>query len=68
MAVNAELISAIPRHPHYNHAIRHLRAKRHEDSHMKFEPIKRGVICPTVTPFKDKGEINPGMIKPLVDS
>ena len=67
IAVNPELISAIPRHPHYNHAIRHLRLKRREDIQMKFEPIKRGVICPTVTPLKDKGEINPGMIKPLVD-
>ena len=34
---------------------------------MNFIPIKRGVVCPTVTPLKDNGDINVGMIKPLVD-
>ena len=34
---------------------------------MNFEPIKRGVVCPTVTPLKDNGDINPDMVKPLVD-
>ena len=34
---------------------------------MIHKPIKRGVICPTVTPLKDNGDINPDMIKPLVD-
>lgn len=35
---------------------------------MKFSPITRGVICPTVTPLKSNGDINPDMIPPLVDS
>lgn len=34
---------------------------------MNFTPIKRGVVCPTVTPLKDNGEINPDIIKPMVD-
>ena len=34
---------------------------------MNFEPIKRGVVCPTVTPLKENGDINPDMIPPLVD-
>ena len=34
---------------------------------MTFGPIKRGVICPIVTPLKPDGDINPAMIKPLVD-
>ena len=34
---------------------------------MNFEPIRRGVVCPTVTPLKDNGDINPDMIKPLAD-
>lgn len=34
---------------------------------MTWQPIKRGVICPTVTPLKPKGDINPDMIGPLVD-
>lgn len=33
---------------------------------MKFKPIK-GVICPTVTPLKANGDINPDMIPPLVE-
>ena len=34
---------------------------------MNFTPIKRGVVCPTVTPLKDNGDINPDIIKPMVD-
>ena len=34
---------------------------------MTYQPIKRGVICPTVTPLKPNGDINPDMIRPLVD-
>lgn len=34
---------------------------------MTYQPITRGVICPTVTPLKPKGDINPEMIGPLVD-
>ena len=34
---------------------------------MNFTPIKRGVVCPTVTPLKEDGEINPDIIKPMVD-
>ncbi len=34
---------------------------------MPYQPIKRGVICPIVTPLKANGEINPDMIGPLVD-
>ena len=34
---------------------------------MTYQPIKRGVICPTVTPLKPDGEVNPDMIGPLVD-
>ena len=34
---------------------------------MTYQPIKRGVICPTVTPLKANGDVNPGMIHPLVD-
>lgn len=34
---------------------------------MSYQPIKRGVICPTVTPLKPNGDINPDMIGPLVD-
>jgi len=34
---------------------------------MTYQPIKRGVICPTVTPLKANGDINPDMIGPLVD-
>ena len=34
---------------------------------MTLNPIKRGVICPTVTPLKPNGEINSDMIAPLVD-
>jgi len=34
---------------------------------MNFTPIKRGVVCPTVTPLKDNGDINPDVIKPMVD-
>ena len=34
---------------------------------MTYQPITRGVICPTVTPLKPNGDINPGMIRPLVD-
>ncbi len=34
---------------------------------MRFEPIRGGVVCPTVTPLKDNGDINPDMIKLLVD-
>ena len=33
---------------------------------MPYQPI-RGVICPTVTPLKPNGDINPDMIRPLVD-
>ncbi len=33
---------------------------------MTFQPI-HGVICPTVTPLKPNGDINPAMIAPLVD-
>jgi len=33
---------------------------------MTYQPI-RGVICPTVTPFKANGDINPDAIAPLVD-
>ncbi|MCY3780871.1 MAG: dihydrodipicolinate synthase family protein [Chloroflexi bacterium] len=34
---------------------------------MPYQPIKRGVICPIVTPLKANGEINPDLIRPLVD-
>ncbi len=34
---------------------------------MPYQPIKRGVICPIVTPLKANGDINPDMIGPLVD-
>ncbi|MCY4069816.1 MAG: dihydrodipicolinate synthase family protein [Chloroflexi bacterium] len=34
---------------------------------MPYQPIKRGVICPTITPLKPNGDINPDMIGPLVD-
>ena len=34
---------------------------------MPYQPITRGVICPTVTPLKSDGGINPEMIRPLVD-
>lgn len=34
---------------------------------MNYTPIKRGVVCPTVTPLKDNGDINPDIIKPMVD-
>ena len=34
---------------------------------MLYQPITRGVICPTVTPLKANGDINPDMISPLVD-
>ena len=34
---------------------------------MTYQPIKRGVICPIVTPLKANGDINPDMIGPLVD-
>ena len=34
---------------------------------MIYQPIKCGVICPTVTPLKPNGDINPDMIGPLVD-
>lgn len=34
---------------------------------MTYQPITRGVICPTVTPLKANGDINPAMIRPLVD-
>ena len=34
---------------------------------MPYQPIKRGVICPTVTPLKPSGDINPDLIGPLVD-
>ena len=34
---------------------------------MTFQPITRGVICPTVTPLKPDGDINPAMIPALVD-
>ena len=34
---------------------------------MTYHPIKRGVICPTVTPLTPEGDINPDMIRPLVD-
>ena len=34
---------------------------------MTFQPITRGVICPTITPLKPNGDINPAMIPPLVD-
>ena len=34
---------------------------------MPYQPIKRGVICPIVTPLKASGDINPDMIGPLVD-
>ncbi len=34
---------------------------------MTYQPIIRGVICPTVTPLKANGDINPDMIRPLVD-
>ena len=34
---------------------------------MDYLPIKRGVICPTVTPLKPNGDINPDMMRPLVD-
>ena len=33
---------------------------------MTYQPI-HGVICPTVTPLKPNGDINPGMMRPLVD-
>ena len=33
---------------------------------MNFQPLT-GVVCPTVTPLKDNGDINPDMVKPLVD-
>ncbi len=33
---------------------------------MPYQPI-HGVICPTVTPLKPNGDINPGMIRPLAD-
>ena len=33
---------------------------------MTHKPIQ-GVICPIVTPLKDNGDINPAMLKPLVD-
>jgi len=34
---------------------------------MPYQPITRGVICPIVTPLKPNGDINPDMIRPLVD-
>ena len=34
---------------------------------MPYQPITRGVICPTVTPLKPDGDINQDMIRPLVD-
>ena len=34
---------------------------------MPYQPIKRGVICPTITPLKPNGDINPDMIRALVD-
>ncbi len=34
---------------------------------MTYQAITRGVICPTVTPLKPDGDINPDMIRPLVD-
>lgn len=34
---------------------------------MNFQAIKRGVVCPIVTPLKANGDINPGLIQPLVD-
>lgn len=34
---------------------------------MPYQPITRGVICPTVTPLKANSDINPDMIPPLVD-
>lgn len=34
---------------------------------MTYQPIKRGVICPTITPLKPNGDINLDMIGPLVD-
>ena len=34
---------------------------------MIYRPIKRGVICPTVTPLKPNGEINPDVIRLLAD-
>ncbi|MCY3799546.1 MAG: dihydrodipicolinate synthase family protein, partial [Chloroflexi bacterium] len=34
---------------------------------MPYQPITRGVICPTITPLKPSGDINPDMIGPLVD-
>ena len=34
---------------------------------MPYQPIKRGVITPIVTPLKANGDINPDMIRPLVD-
>ena len=34
---------------------------------MTFQPVKRGVICPIVTPLKSNSDINPDMVKPLVD-
>ncbi len=34
---------------------------------MNFQPIKRGVVCPIVTPLKPNGDINPDIIKPMVD-
>lgn len=34
---------------------------------MPYQPITRGVICPTITPLTPKDDINPDMIRPLVD-
>ena len=34
---------------------------------MTYQPITRGVICPTITPLKRNGDINSDMIRPLVD-
>jgi len=34
---------------------------------MTYQPITRGVICPTVTPLAPNGDINPDLIRPLAD-
>ena len=34
---------------------------------MTYHPIERGVICPTITPLKATGDINPDMIRQLAD-
>lgn len=34
---------------------------------MTYQPIKLGVVCPSVAPLKENGETNPDTLEPLVD-